>query len=265
MNIERLDDFITQMPKTLDSVLKKARYMYLELGKRSFYDRKIEHMMFGEEEQFLIYSHKNYETPNIIICTTLIQQYQELLNKLGIVTRIIIDSSGHSYLEFEDEQGVSYKTDLTRDLKNIQFNCSTSYFARENIDSSILRKIDLELNYITEHKGYSNEYWHILKDRLNSRDLSDRQRLEIVLNSMQEFGDLTKLGQSELFSMYEKFVKYCNDGKRNTIFYTSKISNRPDEFYVKLNSDGQQITYKLNKNTLMFNLDNVKEIENLQH
>lgn len=127
------------MPEGLDSN-KKARHLYLELGKRSFYDRKFDHMMFDEEETMSIYSYKPYSNPNIIICTTLSKQYKELLDKSGIKARLISDKLGHMFLIYEDQNGVEHATDLTRDLKNIQFNCSTSYFARGTIDSSDLDK-----------------------------------------------------------------------------------------------------------------------------
>ena len=38
MQIRNLEDFITQMPKDLESTMEKARWLYIELGKRSFYD-----------------------------------------------------------------------------------------------------------------------------------------------------------------------------------------------------------------------------------
>ena len=259
MKIEKLDDFILQMPIGLDSILKKARQMYLELGKRSFYDRRIEYMMFGEEADLYIYNSKSYENPNIVVCTTLIKQYEELLNKLGIKTNIITERSGHSYLEFGDEYGVSHIADLTRDLKNIQFNCSTSHFARSTVDSSTLRKIDIELNYITENKGYSNEYWHLLKDKLDSSNFSARRKLEITVQSMQEFGDLSKLGESELFSMYQKFVRYCMGKQNNIHFYTTKKSNYPEEFYMELEEEGNKVIYRLNKSTLQFDFEKQQE------
>ncbi len=260
MKIETLGDFITQMPITLNSTLEKARYMYLELGKRSFYDRKFEHMMFEEELEYY-YKSKSYSNPNMIICTTLIKQYKELLDGIGIKSSIIKVASGHSFLEIEDEKGVKHKTDLTRDLKNIQFGCSTSYFARDTIDTNILRKIDLNLGYITENKGYSNDYWYILRDKLNKQNISSQRRLEIILQSLQGFGDLSKLGESELFSLYQKFTRYCANKKDDIVFYTRKIPNNPEEFFITLTETTRKITYKLNKATLQFDLYEEKAIE----
>ena len=97
MEINCLDDFITQMPKNLPDFVTKARYLYLELGKRSYYDREYEYMMFGEENDLSIYSHKPYTNPNIIICTTLNKQFLELLEKVGIPGEIVQDGT-HNYL-----------------------------------------------------------------------------------------------------------------------------------------------------------------------
>lgn len=250
MEIKKLDDFITQMPKDLPNNIAKARFLYLALGKRSFYDREYEYLMFGEEEDMSIYSHKTYSNPNIIICTTLNKQYLELLRKAGINAKIIQDGK-HSYLAFRDEDDIGHITDLTQDLKNIQFKCSTSYFGIGSIPIRELRKLDTQLGYIDE-KGYSNDYWRIFRDRLEKSKLSDKQKLEATLMALQEFGDLSKLGPSELVSLYEKFVLFCSDGKQNRMFYSSKRPGMPEEYYIRLIADGKKIEYKLNPKTRLY-------------
>ena len=78
MQIERLEDFIANMPKSLSTNTEKARWLYIELGKRSFYD--VSYGFLNEdEEQELMYDHKNYKNPNIITCTSLTDQYEKLL------------------------------------------------------------------------------------------------------------------------------------------------------------------------------------------
>ena len=257
MEIKILTDFIAQMPKDLPNILTKVRYLYIELGKRSFYDREYEYLMFGEEESLSQYSDKTYEYPNIIICTTLNKQFLQLLQMAGIDAKIMYDGK-HSFLIFKDENGQEHVTDLTKDLKNIQFKCSTSYFARGAVSSQDLRKIDTSLGYIDE-KGYSNDYWKLLRDRLSKSNLSQKQKLELALDSLQNFGDLSKLGISELFSLYQKFILYCIDDKQDRVFYSYKLLNKPEEFYIKLIADGKKVEYKLNRDTLLF--EQVKEIE----
>lgn len=254
MKIHTLNDFITQMPKKLPNTIYQARWLYWQLGKRSFYDRKYDNFMFGEEEQYSIYYDKPYLVPNIVICRTLIKQYKRLLDMAHIKSEIIIDSLGHYSLVFYDENGKGIPTDLTHDLKNIQFNCSTSHFGKKELDKGELRNIDIQLGHITKETGYSNDYWHILRKRLKESSLNNRIKLEIALQSLQEFGDLSTLGESELFSMYEKFIKYCVDGKFPVYFYSTKTNNRPEEFYLELRETNRVSKYKLNKQSLKFEL-----------
>ena len=257
LEIKKLDDFITQMPKDLPNNIAKARYLYLELGKRSFYDREYEYMMFGEEDTISIYSNKPYSNPNIIICTTLNKQYLELLKKAGIYAEIMQDGK-HSYLVFRDEDNIGHATDLTQDLKNIQFKCSTSYFGIGSIPIRNLRELDMMLGYIDE-KGYANEYWRLFRDRLEKSKLSSKQKLEITLSALQEFGDLSKLGPSELVRLYEKFVLFCIDEKQNRTFYSTKSPGKPEEYYVRLIANGKKIEYRLNPKTRLF--ETYREIE----
>ena len=83
MQINSLQDFIKEMPTNLNSIIEKVRYLYLELGKRSFYDPEYKYFMFGEEEEDLKYSSKIYQNPNQVICKTLSKQFVDLL-KLAI-------------------------------------------------------------------------------------------------------------------------------------------------------------------------------------
>ena len=254
MNIKRLEDFITQMPREINTRLKKARYLYIELGKRSFYDRSYEYMLFGEENDYAIYSNKLYSEPNIIICTTLIKQYSELLTSANIKNRILVDKLGHYYLIFEDDNNTEHSTDITNDLKNIQFRCSTSYFGIGTISKRDLRIIDLDIGYISEKKGYSNDYWYMIKDRLQRMKLSEREKCEKILESLKLFGDLSKLGEAELFEMYKKFFQYCSDGNESLQFYSSKMTNKPEEYFAKLVTGNTAIIYRLNRETLEFDL-----------
>ena len=252
--INTLEDFIRQMPKELPDITTKARNLYIELGKRSFYDTKYKNLMFGEENQDYNYLDKKYMKPNIIICTTLIKQYKKLLDMANIKNNINIDDYGHYSLIFYNEKGESIKTDLTRDLKNIQFKCSTSHFGKHQLSDKYLRNMDILLGYITKERGYSNEFWYILKNRLENSNLNDRCKLELTLKSLKEFGDLSKLGQTELFNMYEKFVGYCIDEKISIHFY-SIIRNNIEQYFVKLNEKNREIIYKLNGSSLEFEIN----------
>ena len=121
------------MPENITGIVQKARYLYLELGKRSFYDPEYKYFMFGEENYNHIYVNKPYSNPNIIMCTTLAKQYLRLLQMAGINSSIEIEDGGEHWLNtFTDEHFKNHTVDITQDLKNIQFGCSTNYFCNRN-------------------------------------------------------------------------------------------------------------------------------------
>lgn len=191
-----LQDFIKSIPKDANSSIEKARYLYLELGKRSFYDTAYRYFMFGEEDDLFEYIEKPYQNPNVIICTTLAKQYSRLLNMARVRNRIDMlgnPSLPHYFVKFFDENGIEHTTDLTNDLKNIQFNCKTSYFGRSTIPPEILREKDIKLGYISKERSYSDDYWYIVKDVLKgNKKLTEKQKLEIALKNLQRFGDISK-------------------------------------------------------------------------
>lgn len=191
MQMNSLNDFLKSMPENLNSVVSKARYLYLELGKRSFYDPDYKYFMFGEEEEYCDYHAKLYSNPNIIICTTLAKQYLELLTKAGIRAELIYDD-GHYSVGFYDEEGIYHLTDITNDLKNIQFNCRTTYFGKNTISPEGLKEIDIDLGYISKKRSYSDDYWYVLRDTLQSSNLSEKKKLELVLQNIERYGDITK-------------------------------------------------------------------------
>ena len=193
MEIKRIEDFIKYMPETVTGTVPKPRHLYLELGKRSFYDPEYKYFMFGEAEDDIRYISKQYSNSNIVICTTLAKQYKHLLDLAKIPNTIVFNSDDdHYYNNFRDEYGIEHETDLTQDLKNIQFDCSTNYFAVDTIPPEELRKIDVDLGYVTESIGYSNEHWHIIRDAIQDERLSPKQRLELIFANLHRIGDPQK-------------------------------------------------------------------------
>lgn len=192
-----LQDFAQSIPSSAVGIVARARYLYLELGKRSYYDTQYKYYMFGEEQTMSEYSYKPYSNPNIIICKTLAKQYSQLLTLAGIKNRIVnLENDAHDFVIFYDEEGKEYVADITNDLKNIQFHCRTSYFyekEHEENSQTILEDIDRKLGYISTEGTYANDYWYVVKDILakNPR-LSQKQQLEIVMQNLQRFGDILK-------------------------------------------------------------------------
>lgn len=192
--INSLPDFIKAMPTDLDSIIAKVRHLYLELGKRSFYDTEYKYCMFGEEDGNYTYTSKPYYNPNIIICTTLAKQFSKLLTLAGIKNELKTEENGaHYFVEFYDEEDRAHKTDITNDLKNIQFGCKTEYFGKDTISEEELKDQDMKLGYISPERGYSNDGWYVVKETLEKNaGLNKKQQLEIVMQNLQRFGDITK-------------------------------------------------------------------------
>ena len=64
-----------------------------------------------------------------------------------------------------------------------------------------------------------------------------------------------------LFSMYEKFVRYCGNNQFKVYFSGKKMMGRPEEYRVQLTADGKQISYLLNRQTCEFEMESEKCIE----
>lgn len=255
MKIERLEDFIKNMPQDIEGIVPKARHLYLELGKRSFYDPEYKYFMFGEENDNYIYVNKPYSNPNIIMCTTLAKQYLNLLLMAGISSSIEIEDGGdHWFNTFTDEHSRSHTVDITQDLKNIQFGCNTNYFATETITPEELRAIDIGIGYISKTKGYSDEYWYIVRDAIRDERLSAKARLEIALSNIEKFGDIKSPGIVEMFSIYQKFIKYVMPPTDNISVYSMKTNQRePEKCIIELKGDSSTVTkYILNPKTRKF-------------
>lgn len=255
MTINSLNDFVQSLPNNLIDVVEKARYLYLELGKRSFYDPEYKYFMFDEEDQYIGYSNKSFSNPNIIICTTLSKQFSKLLSIAGIKNTLVYNK-GHYYVEFYDENELCHKADITNDLKNIQFGCKTSYFAPETLENDKLKVMDLALGYISESRGYSDDYWYVVKDILSANKLSSKEKLEIVLENLQRFGDINKPGDTEIFSIYQKFVRYCFADDPAPILFSSYKINRQlrETCSIELvTEEGKKIYYTLDPKTRKFN------------
>ena len=254
MEIRKLEDFIKNMPENITGIVQKARYLYLELGKRSFYDPEYKYFMFGEENYNHIHVNKPYSNPNIIMCTTLAKQYLRLLQMAGINSSIEIEDGGEHWLNtFTDEHFKNHTVDITQDLKNIQFGCSTNYFATETISPEQLRAIDIGLGYISERKGYSDEYWYIVKDAITDERLTDKQRLELIFANLDKLGDPKKPGIVEAFSIYQKFIRYAMPNSDSISIYSMKNSPYEQEkCVVELIQATGNIKYILNPKSRKF-------------
>ncbi len=251
MEINTLDDFIKYMPENLNTVIEKARYLYLELGKRSFFDPNAKYMFWALDGVNL--DHVEYHNPNIVICSALNRQYAKLLKMVGISCEIQRDEGPfetfHDSLVFYDENGVEHVTDFSYDLKNIQGGCKTGYFGTRTIDEDLLREIDISLGYISREVGYVDEHWYLVRDAIATDKIRLQDKVKILLSALEKCVDLQKCGENESAVLHEKFFKYCLGSMRNVEFYDMKKGTLPPELGFIVTGDGNKIKYLLDRNS----------------
>lgn len=144
------------------SIKERARAAYLKLGANCFYNTKFNHL-FGYPQVDIFNETDGFSIPNIGVCKKFTNQYLMLLTKMGIKChefREETDDFGmyHNDAIFFDEDGEDYIVNLAIDLARIQSNSSTVGFADTIISPEELRDIDLKIGYITQSKGYTDEY-----------------------------------------------------------------------------------------------------------
>lgn len=144
------------------SVIEKAKYIYINLGKLYSFNNQY---VFGDDEtkkQILEGAkaltslddelvNKRYQT-----CISLNKIYILLLKQIGINAREIPGKIHHVSSEIEDENGQWYAVDLQKDLPNIQTNSRTKNFAVE-ISTKKQLQIDEKIGYVNKQRKYTDE------------------------------------------------------------------------------------------------------------
>ena len=254
MKINTLEDFIKNMPKNLNTNIEKARYLYLELGKRSFFDSEARYMFWTLEGVNL--DHVEYRNPNIVICSALNRQYANLLKMIKISCEIQRDEGPfetfHDSLVFYDENGVEHGTDFSYDLKNIQAGCKTTYFGRKTIDEDLLREIDISLGYISRDVGYVDEHWYLVRDAISTDKMKLQDKIRILLSALEKCVNLRKCGVHESAVLHEKFFKYCLGTMHNVEFYDMKKGTLFPENGFIVTENEKKIKYILDRDSKKF-------------
>ena len=92
MKIEKLDDFVKLIPDEMESILKKVRLLYWELGKRSFYDKNFKGL---QNNASLVISKDSY---------SLIKRPVEM-NSLSCVCEAFTEDIQPTFLVIQDNKG----------------------------------------------------------------------------------------------------------------------------------------------------------------
>ncbi len=184
-----LDKIIEKMNTTFQNKnlteLEKARYLYIELGKKLQYDINYDTDFEIKERDvyFKPIDLDNIQT-NSYVCTQISKMYTELLNRAGIQATTEKTNNDikmpHVFTSITLKDGRKILTDLTLDLSNIQKGLMTEYFGYldedgyTKIDNDELDRIDSNIGYKYKMNSNQSEYTDYfikaLKDELEDED-----------------------------------------------------------------------------------------------
>lgn len=228
MNINNIaEQILRKIPQGL-SKLEQARFVYIELGKMVSYD---EDYWYGNNKtkKRIYTSAQNVRDfkdikDNKVICVSLSNLYNELMNKLGInAVQYRYEDDPHVY-SILDIDGKQYKADLQRDLRYIQarrrtmFFCKMLYFVGENEkNEEELRKIDEKIGYTYEGEEEFEELIEGIKKNIELVEGID-QKILIILDALGRYPDIAKMGYIEKMGYYGgTFKKVLSDRERRGV------------------------------------------------
>ena len=216
MNLK--DEILSKMPNNL-SDLEKARYLYIELGKKVSFSTKFQN---ADDKQYMELMNAKVDintfNNNQVNCIMWSQLYSQLLTSVGVNNRII--DVGHKFVNFfiDDVRWIADATyEIYSDLSRIHNNDYTESFgialfqerSNENIirntpeTQKIIDKIDNKLFPDNENRKKLNELKELLtKIKNNEFDI-------------QELTNTTVTKENEILLKLEYLfakLEYLNDG-----------------------------------------------------
>lgn len=232
-DVESLEEIVADIPSDF-SAKEKARMAYIELGKNSFYNTKYKHL-YGEPQLEIFNETSAFIKPNIGVCKKFTRQYMYILNKIGVrnvEVSDIPDEFGiyHTEVTFFDDDGTPHKTNLAVDLSRIQSRSKTNHFAVDTISEEELRRIDTKIGYISEHKGYIDDYFSEIREMFSSYDLSESERLDMMFKILPKFFDIRQMGEDEQIKSLRFFIPKVF-GCTNTSIYRCYSKELGEEHY----------------------------------
>ena len=219
------------------SIKERARAAYLKLGANCFYNTKFNHL-FGYPQVDIFNETDGFSIPNIGVCKKFTNQYLMLLTKMGIKChefREETDDFGmyHNDAIFFDEDGEDYIVNLAIDLARIQSNSSTVGFADTIISPEELRDIDLKIGYITQSKGYTDEYTKQLRAYMEGYDLSQSEKVDMMFRIFPKFFDFSSMGDEEQVKTVRYFLGKVFGWKDATLCRSYNHDKGEEDYYIK--------------------------------
>lgn len=252
-DVESLEEIVADIPSDF-SAKEKARMAYIELGKNSFYNTKYKHL-YGEPQLEIFNETSAFIKPNIGVCRKFTRQYMYILNKIGVrnvEVSDIPDEFGiyHTEVTFFDDDGTPHKTNLAVDLSRIQSRSKTNHFAVDTISEEELRRIDTKIGYISEHKGYIDDYFSEIREMFSSYDLSESERLDMMFKILPKFFDVRQMGEDEQIKSLRFFIPkvFCCTNTSIYRCYSKELGE--EHYYMKIFNEAKfgqppHTTYKV--------------------
>ena len=264
MNIYNIAELILKkIPEGL-SDLEKARFVYLELGKMVsfneeywFGNSKIKNKIY--KSQTKIEDLKDIKN-NKIICVSLSNLYNYMMGRIGIkaVQAHDVNDSRHVYSEFEID-GKRYKADLQKDLHFIQTKRRTWEFgeidvsvADSEVNTEEIEKIDAKIGYSYQGEKNFRRLIANIENEIKKVDELDK-KMNIILNKISEYEDISKMGYSEKIWYYYYIIKrmltlqekkrecenqlYTEDNDKRKYTCCISVLKRDGEFYRMIYSE----------------------------
>ena len=264
MNIYNIAErILKKIPEGL-SDLEKARFVYLELGKMVsfneeywFGNNKIKNKIY--KSQTKIEDLKDIKN-NKIICVSLSNLYNYMMGRIGIkaVQAHDVNDSRHVYSEFEID-GKRYKADLQKDLHFIQTKRRTWEFgeidvlvADSEVNTEEIEKIDAKIGYSYQGEKNFRRLIANIENEIKKVDELDK-KMNIILNKISEYEDISKMGYSEKIWYYHYIIKrmltlqekkrecenqlYTEDNDKRKYTCCISVLKRDGEFYRMIYSE----------------------------
>ena len=231
MNLK--DEILSKMPNNL-SDLEKARYLYIELGKKVSFSTKFQN---ADDKQYMELMNAKVDintfNKNQVNCIMWSQLYSQLLTSVGVNNRII--DVGHKFVNFfiDDVRWIADATyEIYSDLARIHNNDYTESFGialfQERSNENIIRNTPETQNIIDKIDN------KLFPDNENRKKLNELKELLTKIKNnefdIQELTNTTVTKENEILLKLEYlFAKlgYLNDG-----YYESKDFVRDLESFI---------------------------------
>lgn len=195
--------------------LKKALYIYIELGKIKAFD---ENYFFGNSKtrkkiyrlaQSIKHRPDEIAKKRKIICVTLTHLYCSILKDLGInAIESEPDEDYHIYPIITKKNKNKYMADLQSDLENIQTGSRLIYFRPFNSEKEYQEKLTkylIEMKYIKDEKDYKDEKINSICEKV--KNMEPHELLKNVFEDKNLYSKNEEMGIIELYKFYKSVLR----------------------------------------------------------